>query len=264
MATFVSTTTAVGATTGPVIPALTDVVADDLLILTVTTANQAIATPSGWTELPNSPMGRGTAGSSGGLRLAVFYKIATGADSALTLADAGSFTLGHKIAFRGVDTTAPIAAYASGDPAPALVNTMYFADVTTTANNQTVVFIAAVDFDAAMSNIANVYTDSTGQLVDLTERVDTAVTSGAGGGITVATATQPTIGTTDLFASIVGGSSTYTLSISLAIKDAASGGSSRLKHWTGSAWVAKPVKHWDGSAWVEKPLKYWSGSAWVA
>lgn len=264
MASFVSTTTAVGATTGPVIPALTGVVADDLMILTVTTANQAVATPSGWTQLPNSPMGRGTAGSAGGLLIAVFYKIATGADSTLTLADAGSFTLGHKIAFRGVDTTNPIAAYASGDPAPSLANNMFFADVTTTANNQTVVFIAATDFDAALTNVANVYTDNTGQLVGLTEHVDTAVTAGAGGSITVASATQPTIGTTDLFASIVSGSSTYTLSISVALKDAAAGGSSRLKYWNGSAWAAKPVKYWTGSAWVEKPLKYWSGSAWVS
>lgn len=263
MAAFVSTTTAVGATTGPVIPALTGVVANDLLILTVTTANQAVATPSGWTQLPNSPMGRGTAGSAGGLLLAVFYKIATGADATLTLADAGSFTLGHKIAFRGVNTSSPIAAYASGDPAPSLINNIFFADVTTTANNQTVVFIAATDFDAAMSNIANTYTDNTGLLVGLAERVDTAVTSGAGGSITVASATQPTVGTTDLSASIVGGSSTYTLSISLALNDAA-GGASRLKHWTGSAWVAKPVKHWNGSGWVEKPLKYWSGSSWVS
>lgn len=37
----------------------------------------------------------------------------------------------------------------------------------------------------------------------------------------------------------------------------------RMKVWTGSAWVAKPVKVWSGSAWVEKPVKFWNGSAWV-
>lgn len=40
-------------------------------------------------------------------------------------------------------------------------------------------------------------------------------------------------------------------------------GGGKMKVWTGSAWVAKPVKVWNGSAWVEKPLKYWNGSAWV-
>lgn len=29
----------------------------------------------------------------------------------------------------------------------------------------------------------------------------------------------------------------------------------KIKVWSGSAWVEKPVKYWNGSAWVEKPLK---------
>jgi hypothetical protein len=37
----------------------------------------------------------------------------------------------------------------------------------------------------------------------------------------------------------------------------------KIKVWTGSAWVLKPVKVWTGSAWVEKPLKRWNGSTWV-
>lgn len=36
-----------------------------------------------------------------------------------------------------------------------------------------------------------------------------------------------------------------------------------IKHWTGSAWVLKPVKYWSGSAWVTKPIKRWTGSAWL-
>jgi hypothetical protein len=37
----------------------------------------------------------------------------------------------------------------------------------------------------------------------------------------------------------------------------------KVKVWTGSAWVEKPLKVWTGSAWVEKPLKFWNGSSWV-
>jgi hypothetical protein len=37
----------------------------------------------------------------------------------------------------------------------------------------------------------------------------------------------------------------------------------RIKAWSGSAWVPKPVKYWNGSNWITKPIKYWSGSAWV-
>lgn len=44
---------------------------------------------------------------------------------------------------------------------------------------------------------------------------------------------------------------------------AGSVGTGKIKVWTGSAWLEKPVKVWNGAAWVEKPLKVWNGSAWV-
>jgi hypothetical protein len=37
----------------------------------------------------------------------------------------------------------------------------------------------------------------------------------------------------------------------------------KVKVWSGSAWVERPVKVWSGSAWVTKPLKVWNGSTWV-
>lgn len=38
--------------------------------------------------------------------------------------------------------------------------------------------------------------------------------------------------------------------------------SSRLKHWNGSEWVAKPLKYYNGSAWVDKPLKFYKDGSW--
>lgn len=37
----------------------------------------------------------------------------------------------------------------------------------------------------------------------------------------------------------------------------------RLKVWTGTGWVAKPVKVWDGQAWVTKRLKGWNATDWI-
>jgi len=60
----------------------------------------------------------------------------------------------------------------------------------------------------------------------------------------------------------------YTPQVSVLLQDtyfsaATPPATSRLKVWTGSAWVAKPVNVWTGSAWVEKPIKFWNGSAWA-
>lgn len=41
---------------------------------------------------------------------------------------------------------------------------------------------------------------------------------------------------------------------------ASSGG--LLKHWNGSAFVARPLKAWSGSGWVTGVLKFWNSSAW--
>ena len=48
---------------------------------------------------------------------------------------------------------------------------------------------------------------------------------------------------------------------------AAGGGTATIRHWSGSAWVSKPLKRWNGTAWENVPagrLKRWNGSAWVA
>jgi len=52
---------------------------NDIFILFVESENQAIATPSGWTQVANSPQFTGTARAAGAVRLAVFYKVVSGA-----------------------------------------------------------------------------------------------------------------------------------------------------------------------------------------
>ena len=38
----------------------------------------------------------------------------------------------------------------------------------------------------------------------------------------------------------------------------------KVKAWSGSAWVEKPLARWNGSAWVQEAPKVWSGTAWVS
>ena len=37
----------------------------------------------------------------------------------------------------------------------------------------------------------------------------------------------------------------------------------RLKVWTGSQWVVKPVNAWSGTAWVEQVVKVYEVGSWV-
>ena len=62
---------------------------------------------------------------------------------------------------------------------------------------------------------------------------------------------------------VAGGSSTNFSNISILFALRPSAGTGRIKAWSGSAWVAKPVLFWTGTAWVTKPIKYWNGTAWI-
>ena len=83
-------------------------VAGDLLLLMVESANQAITTPAGYTQVTDSPQFTGTAAAAGGVRLAVFYKIHSGTEIDVAVVDAGDHTTAILAAYRGVSTTNPI------------------------------------------------------------------------------------------------------------------------------------------------------------
>ncbi len=94
----------------PGIPAGTQ--ADDLLLLFAETADQAITNPDSgvWTEAPSSPANRG-----GSTRCTVFYAWQTsGGISAPTVPDPGDHIVCVIAAFRGVHTSSPFNASASG------------------------------------------------------------------------------------------------------------------------------------------------------
>jgi hypothetical protein len=77
---------------------------DDIGVLIVQTANQAVATPAGWTALGN--IGTGTAGASGATALWAFWKRATSAAEAdASVADPGDHARGKIMVFRGCETS---------------------------------------------------------------------------------------------------------------------------------------------------------------
>lgn len=163
----------------------------DLLLCLVESANEAITTPSGYTQVANSPQSTGTAATAGGVRLGVFYKFTNGTESNLTVADTGNHTTAIIVAFRGVDPTTPIHITAGRVDASA-TSALSWSAVTTTIDNCLIVNCVALDKDLAdtdtLSSAANA------SLANVTERHDQTVASGVGGGLAVITGELATAG----------------------------------------------------------------------
>lgn len=172
--------------------AVASVVADDLILLFVESANQAVTTPSGYTIAPSSPQSTGTAAAAGGVRLSVFYRWATGADATVSVADSGDHTTAIKIAVRGVDKVTPFNANAGSTQAA--TTAMSFPGVTTTVADCLIVHGCAQDTDAASTATSGTPTNA--NLTSLTERHDQTVTAGVGGGLVVITGVKATAGAT--------------------------------------------------------------------
>jgi hypothetical protein len=87
---------------------------DDIGFLFISSANQAISTPTGWNVI-NTPTGVGTAGTNG-VRLAAFWKRATSSsEAAVSISDSGSENEAVMVALRGADLTASPVEAITGD-----------------------------------------------------------------------------------------------------------------------------------------------------
>lgn len=167
--------------------------ADDIGVLMVETANESVATPSGWTLLGNT--GTGTAGAAGSVAIWVFWKRATSAAEAnASFADPGDHFRGRMMAFRGCET--------SGSPFEGSVITAIVATAQTAVSigmpTTTVADCFAVAIVAnATSTTANQTTTTTWANADLPDiaRISNGnVTSGVGGGMDAAGGTKAVAG----------------------------------------------------------------------
>ena len=173
------------------VPVPTGYADGDILVLLVSSANETIATPGGWTEVANSPQGAGTAGAAGGVRLAVFWKLVSGAQSAASVADSGNLNTGQMFLFRGIDTSAPINITAGSVNTPASTDWACPA-VTTTTPNCLILLCIALDYDGNSTTETSGWANA--GLTSITERADRTVNSATGGGLALATAGRAATG----------------------------------------------------------------------
>lgn len=165
----------------------------NLLLLFVESANQAIATPSGWTELTNSPQGTGTAGAAGGVRLAVFRKFAGSSEGSVSVADSGDHTTGVMLAYSGVDDATPINVTAGSVQASAA--TAWTAPAVTTSVADTLIVIG-VGNDRDLNSTTSISAFSNANLSNLTKRFDQTTNTSQGGGLAVIDGGKATAGST--------------------------------------------------------------------
>lgn len=219
-------TAAAGAITPPIPAGAAD---GDLCILAVETANQAI-TVSGWTEVPSSPQGTGTAGAAGGVRITAFYKFFTTGMGNPTTSDSGDHQAGAITVWRGVDTTTPIEASAGTNGAA--TNTPTLPSLTTLTDDALVVYLLAGDRDIGTSETQLRNAEWTSSSLDTgfaTEVDDEFTATNSGGGVSVAHGTMVTAGVVSAGTARFAGTNSMAYGvIALALKPTAAGGSDNL------------------------------------
>lgn len=167
---------------------------NDVFLLFVGSANQAIVViPTGWTEIANSPQFTGPPSAAGGVRLTVFYKVVSGAQSSVSVDDILNYTTAIIANFRGVKTSAPINLTAGSVDALA-TSALSAPSLVTTVNDALIVNAIGLDKDLAdtdtLSGAANT------NLSTLTEQHDQTVAANAGGGLAFYTGGKAIAGST--------------------------------------------------------------------
>lgn len=213
---FVNKSAFASGTAGLTVGAVSATQANDLILLFVESANQAIATPTGYTIVTGAQVSAGTAAAAGGMRLNVFYRWATGADGTVSVADTGDHTTAIKLAYRGVDLTTPFdATPVTGTKTTASTSSSY-PGITTASANALVIFSSALDLDAASTTTTSA--QANGNITSLTERHDQTVASGLGGGIVLTDGFKAAAGATGNMTATV--TSTQQVYITLALRPA--------------------------------------------
>jgi hypothetical protein len=162
-------------------------------LLFVESSNQPGAAPTDYVQVPGSPQGGGSPGSSTGLGLECFWKRAGVSESAPTVDDRGTHTYAVIAGFRGCPTTGnpwditPV----GGSDTAASDTSLSIPGGTTTLDNVLVVQAAVHRVDQLGANFSAWANTS---LTNLTERFDNSTDISEGGGIAVVTGGKATAG----------------------------------------------------------------------
>lgn len=213
---YVTKTAFASGTNALTVAALSGAQNGDVVLLFVESANETIATPTNYTQVTNSPQSTGTAAAAGGVRLAVFYRVLTGADASTTVADSGNHTTAIKMLYRGVNNASPINVTAGSVQASAATN--WTAPAVTTTDADCLVVIALAN-DRDLASTTNITSFTNANLTSLTERHDETIAGGVGGGLAVADGTKATAGSTGTTA-IVSASSNTAAFLTIALDPA--------------------------------------------
>ena len=170
--------------TGSVNPALpTGWQPGDIFLLFCETANEPVTAPAGWTQIPSSPQGTGTAGGTSATRLTVFWRRATSSETAPTIADPGDHICAAILAFRNVVETSDPWDVTVGDVLTTSSTSVTIPGATTTVPGCMVVVAVATGPD---TNTAQCSGWTNPNLSSLAELVDYYTNAGNGGGFAVA------------------------------------------------------------------------------
>lgn len=157
--------------------------ANDIGILLVETANQAVAVPSGWTECPDSPQGVGTAGAAGAVRLHAFWKrAASGTEAGPTLPDVGDHMRALIVVFRGCETSGSPFNVTAGNTEPAVTTSVTIPGDTTTVD-ECLIFALVANATDTSANQTTAGGFANASLVSVTRVVNGNTPAGVGGGI---------------------------------------------------------------------------------
>jgi parallel beta-helix repeat protein len=117
-------------------------ITNDIALLLVSSANESIATPSGWTLPTNGMIGIGTAGGLNAVGLTLFWKLCTSAETSVAISDPGHHVTGIIHIFRNCDISAPIENIIQSTSIDT-DGTFHFGDITTSEANREIIFAAA-------------------------------------------------------------------------------------------------------------------------
>jgi hypothetical protein len=210
----------VGASTNAVTSSLPNgIQINDILLLVIETANQAIniPTPNGgiWTEISSSPQGTGATGGAASTRLTVFWSRYNGTQGNPTTSDSGDHQRARIFAFRGVIATGNPWDVTNGSVQVTASTAVSIPGGTTTTADNLIVLIVANGTDTNQAQCGNAWNNSS--LVNLIEQSGDNTNQGNGGGTCLATGEKTIAGAFNPTTTTINTSSAQGL-ISIALK----------------------------------------------
>lgn len=184
------------------VPPPAGVTAGNLLLLLVSTANDAVATPTTstgtWIEAPSSPSSTGTINTALGIRMTVFYKFAETSEANASLSDTGfNYRAAMIYEFSGVDSSSPFNAHAPSVDATS-TSGITLPSLTTTLANTMFVGCIGLDNDAYSTTtiITGTWANSGNNVTNIALRFQRVINTGVGGGLALVTGNIASAGAT--------------------------------------------------------------------